>query len=623
MQENKKKTVGIILAICALITVVGITYAFITQTLTGTKQVVINAGVLDLVLEEENAITISDALPMYDAVGMIQEDVFVFRLVNKTSNPTNYMLKLSKINADDELSPSDVKYYLTKEGIGEPKLLSSLPTDGTVDSGTIAGNDTIDYTLRLWIDSNVTDDTAISGKTLSYRIDAEASQEIAKLPLSAEVKLFADENLGSNCKTYDDGVDTFLVGQCSQNYVWYSGKLWRVVLKNNETGAVKMVTDNAITVISYNEGDNTAFEDSYMDQWLTQEFLPTLHDYEDYLVTDSIWDATENSSSTPSRPSYTTSVTRTVGLLNSYEYYTTYNNSDNLATRSTGYLNTGVYWWLMTPSSPSGVRSVISIGNLLIYDTTHILGARPSINLQSTIQISGGSGIKSDPYILEGDIEEPINGTTLLNTRYSGEYITFNNELYRIVDIENGLTKITAVDKPSSLSSNAFDSSDNKTTNFANASIKTDLETYYQRLKATNETAYNMIEPSTTWYLGTVGSGENYKASICASIDAKKSMNDCEEKATSTTANIGLPRAGEMFTSQITRGTRQKFWTLTPHSPSPSYVNYVSDDVTLGSGTPSRGYGARPSMYLKSTIKIASSNSGNGTFEKPYKLSMN
>ena len=76
-------------------------------------------------------------------------------------------------------------------------------------------------------------------------------------------------------------------------------------------------------------------------QVLTQEFLPTLHDYEDYLVVDSIWDATENSSSTPSRPSYTTSVTRTVGLLNSYEYYTTYSNSDNLATYSTGYLNAG------------------------------------------------------------------------------------------------------------------------------------------------------------------------------------------------------------------------------------------------------------------------------------------
>ena len=182
-EKNKKRQVAKITVFITSIFVIfmSVTYAFITQTLTGTKEVVINAGVLDLVLEEENAITISDALPMYDEVGMIQEDVFEFRLVNKTSNPTNYVLKLSKINADNELSPSDVKYYLTKEGVGEPKLLSTLPSDGTVDSGTIAGSDTIDYTLRLWIDSSVTDEERVSGKSLSYKIDAEATQEIVKL----------------------------------------------------------------------------------------------------------------------------------------------------------------------------------------------------------------------------------------------------------------------------------------------------------------------------------------------------------------------------------------------------------------------------------------------------------
>ena len=80
-----------------------------------------------------------------------------------------------------------------------------------------------------------------------------------------------------------------------------------------------MVTDNAITSIVYTAEGTSAFENSYADQWLNQEFLPTLHDYEDYLVVDSIWDATEDGSDTPSRPNGTTTVTRTVGLVNSYE----------------------------------------------------------------------------------------------------------------------------------------------------------------------------------------------------------------------------------------------------------------------------------------------------------------
>ena len=110
-EKNKKRHVAKITVFITSVFVIfmSVTYAFITQTLTGTKEVVVNAGVLDLVLEEENAITIANALPMYDEVGMIQDDAFIFRLVNKTSNPTNYILKLSKIDAANELSTSDVK----------------------------------------------------------------------------------------------------------------------------------------------------------------------------------------------------------------------------------------------------------------------------------------------------------------------------------------------------------------------------------------------------------------------------------------------------------------------------------------------------------------------------------
>ena len=85
-EKNKKRQIAKITVFITSIFVIfmSVTYAFITQVLTGEKQVVVSAGVLDLVLEEENAITISDAYPMYDQVGMIQEDVFKFRLINNT-----------------------------------------------------------------------------------------------------------------------------------------------------------------------------------------------------------------------------------------------------------------------------------------------------------------------------------------------------------------------------------------------------------------------------------------------------------------------------------------------------------------------------------------------------------
>lgn len=55
-------------------------------------------------------------------------------------------------------------------------------------------------------------------------------------------------------------------------------------------------------------------------------FLGNLRDYEEFIVTDSIWDATLNTTALGSiaRPNEATTVTAPVGLLNMYEYKTSY-----------------------------------------------------------------------------------------------------------------------------------------------------------------------------------------------------------------------------------------------------------------------------------------------------------
>jgi len=127
MENNKKKTLAIVLSIFGVVAVIGSTYAFITQTLNTTKKHVLTAGTLELRLEEDNNnLMISDAYPMYDEVGMIQ-DAFTFSLVNNSINSVNYDLSILKVNGENELSPTDVKYYLTKNGIGiGPEYLSTL-----------------------------------------------------------------------------------------------------------------------------------------------------------------------------------------------------------------------------------------------------------------------------------------------------------------------------------------------------------------------------------------------------------------------------------------------------------------------------------------------------------------
>lgn len=54
------------------------------------------------------------------------------------------------------------------------------------------------------------------------------------------------------------------------------------------------------------------------------------------------------------------------------------------------------------------------------------------------------------------------------------------------------------------------------------------------------------------FYLGNVNreSGNNYKTSICVSINNNVTIAECEKTTSTWTGYVGLPRYGEMFASQ-------------------------------------------------------------------------
>ncbi len=620
LEKNQKSiTYLAVITMLTLFTIItSFSYALLTKDVVGERHYSMQFGKFDLSMQgEENSIQLMNAYPMTDEEGKALTP-YKFTITNTGDYEEEYRVLLIE---DEEgkascsgctfLNPNKLRYEVTIDGIAQTPRAAYTTT--VLDRGVLTSNQTKSYELKVWLNYDATIEE--ENKYYYGKIKVEAYQVEPEYANRVSEKAFLSANLGENCKTYNDGVDTFLVGQCSKNYVWYSGKLWRVVLRNNETGAVKMVTDNAITTIPYNAEGNSVFENSYADQWLMQEFLPTLHDYQDYLVIDSTWYATPDSSDAPANPTNQTLVNRAVGLLNVYEYYVTYYYSDGLAMNDTGYLNNDTNWWLMTPNNASHIRGVSNSGELSSYNSMYGYGIRPSMYLKSNIQASDGIGTIDNPYRLKEDKKEISNGTMLLSTRYSGEYINFNHELYRIVGIENNLTKITAVDKPMQLARNIFDGS---STNFGESSLKNDLETYYQNHV---ESSYKeMIAENQTWYLGTVGNGANYKASICLNVDSTVSSSSCNRTEAITTATIGLSRVGEMFTSQIFRDAKIVFWTLTPYST--LYVRDVHNGGGLNYYVSTNDYGARPSMYLKQNVVISSTNTGDGTYEHPYDIEL-
>ncbi len=153
----------------------GVSFAFINLTIFGSKQQVVNAGNLDLVLDEdENNLIIENALPMYDEVGMIQE-AFTFRITNKTSMDTAYVLKLEEITVGESLAHEDVKYGLTKNKETTIDFVSNI-VDNVIDEGIILGNETIEYKLRLWIRDTLEDEMLIQGKSMMFKLSLRMSQ---------------------------------------------------------------------------------------------------------------------------------------------------------------------------------------------------------------------------------------------------------------------------------------------------------------------------------------------------------------------------------------------------------------------------------------------------------------
>ncbi len=623
MKEVLRKNKNIIMIAIAIIILllIGIAFAYLRTTLHGEKDYVIRTGSLGLRLEESNELTLEKLIPIEDSEGM-SLDGFNFSLVNNGNIETDYTIYLDDIplsEGETRMPDSAIRYSLTRND--ETFMTRNLTTMGSnpnrrVDFGSIGVDETINYTLRIWIDYDATTEEA-SGKTFKGKLRVVASQSSGEKASTVLLENIPKEN------QFNDGVDTFITGEDPNNYIWYSGKLWRAVSVNNEEKTVKLVTQWNISAISY-DNDSSAFEGSYMEEWLNDTtvdgFLGNLRDYENFIVTDAKWNATLTTSS--SKPEETTIVEDPIGLLNIYEYILISSNGGS--TTDTTYLNNRLYWWAITPYDLSNSWNIHPDGSAGYTNVSSFSsGIRPSINLKSTIKIVDGDGTVDNPYRLNGDNDTNLSGT-LLSSRYSGEYIRFgNNEnnQYRIVSHENGTgTKIVSAE-PLKSSGTFITSVFGSNTSFSSSNT---IGTFLNGDYLTNyvDSSYtNMIEDSTTWYLGTVGNDESYKL-------AKYTDTSMSSLTSSTTnAAVGLLRMGELMSGQFERyavkgsssstGLTTTYWVLTPYSS--SNVRYVSYGGDTDRNSPSSAYGVRPSINLKSNVVITG---GTGLKNDPFILDL-
>jgi len=180
--EKNNKNKKLIIAIIALIVLlIGGTYAWYIITVQGTKENVIKAGKLSLVLDESEsvAIDLSNSVPMTDSQGL-DTKAYTFKLKNNGDIASSYTIYLDDIaleTGETRMLDKYVKYSLTKDN-GEA-VTALLPTTGTnpnriLDSGIIEDDTTHVYTLRLWIDKDA--DNAVMNTTFRGKLRVEAAQ---------------------------------------------------------------------------------------------------------------------------------------------------------------------------------------------------------------------------------------------------------------------------------------------------------------------------------------------------------------------------------------------------------------------------------------------------------------
>ena len=180
--ENKRgqsKALTILAIFVLVATITGVAVAAYTWNFTSSKANTIGTGNISMsLLESNDTINITNALPVKDATGMAlgSDESFDFAITTQASGaPGNisYNISITKVAVDSgytALKDSDVKVYLstlTSEGedqVVAPTLVSSIITSGS--TGTLASNlthnhttadqtKTTKYRLRMWVDSAV------------------------------------------------------------------------------------------------------------------------------------------------------------------------------------------------------------------------------------------------------------------------------------------------------------------------------------------------------------------------------------------------------------------------------------------------------------------------------------
>lgn len=373
--------------------------------------------------------------------------------------------------------------------------------------------------------------------------------------LSTHIKKEGVVYSSSGLYTFDEDLYYFY-GKDVNNYVWYSGNLWRII--EITSSGIKMISNNSLTSLVW--GINSEYDNSYINKWLKDKM--NYLDKNTLQMVDYCTDKIDLNNITCNNK-----YSDYVGLLSVTDYLR--------AGGKDGYLNNGEYFWLSNSSLENNAYYVFSdggINNLVSSNEMYYsYGVRPVITLNDTFDYYGGDGTKDNPYIIN------IVSDNNIGSKNIGEYVSYSDYKWRIYDKSSGYVKL-----------------------ILDGYVNDKKYTYSKVDSYLNKDFYNKLSKDKlvkcSFNKGSYGKSSNYNY----------------ENINSKTVNnyVGLPSIGEFFINDYA-----DYWLYNTYEGNKELNYKINSFNRLIADTTSNGNYVRAVVCIMDSVSITS---GEGFINSPY-----